>query len=61
MRNNLADCTCGHTRRGHYGGSGKLADAGTCKTAHCACRQYRAKAMAVAEPDDARYEQSQQH
>lgn len=60
MRNNLADCTCGHTRRGHYGGSGKLADAGTCKTAHCACRVYRAQAAAAVEPD-VRFEQSSQH
>jgi hypothetical protein len=37
----VADCTCGHSRRGHYGGSGRLADAGTCKTTHCACRTYQ--------------------
>ena len=45
MRDDHSTCTCGHTRRGHYGGSGRLRDAGTCKTADCRCRNYSSPSM----------------
>lgn len=46
MRDNYIDCTCGHSRRGHYGGSGRLRDVGTCKAKMCRCRHYAARQLA---------------
>ena len=46
MRDNFTVCACGHTRRGHYGGSGRLRDAGTCKTRDCRCRTYAGQPLA---------------
>ena len=57
MRDTVSVCRCGHTRRGHFGGSGRLRDAGTCKTKECRCRSFSGQSMEEA----ATLERPQEH